>query len=753
MSAYRDVRIVDFSQGLAGPMASMLLGDFEAEVVKIEPPEGDRMADDPGYVTWNRNKQILTLDLEQAGDLARARELIACADVAVFDHAPGELERLGLDGATLTAAHPRLIHAWMPPYGAKGEWSRLPPHHSLLTALTGASFRQASNTDTPVHLVLPLAWYGQAVAGAGAIGAALYERSQSGRGQSVTISGLHGLSAMSSAARAAGSGPLPRGRPQGLSPSYKSYRCADGQWFFLGALFAPFYRSALIALGLGQHVGALSLDPPLARQVLQDLFLTQPREHWLKLLQAADVTCAPVGSREAWFAGDAVEAGGMRLTLEHPRLGPVSMPNVPVRLSETPASVRGLARPGAPDWSPPPASASPEPAPIQRPLAGVRILDLGTVIAGAYAGAILASFGAEVIKVEPIEGDPFRSDGGSFLSCNRGKRGLGIDLKQPAARELFYELARQCDVVIDNYRLGVRERLSIDYATLKAINPRLISCSVTAYGDGGPKASVPGFDGLLQAESGMMTAQGGVGEPVIYTIPACDMSTGVTAAFGVIAALNARNRTGEGQEVRTSLMAQSLTFQSSEITAYQGRPAPDQGGPDCIGLTALRRFYACADGWLALYCERADEALALGSTLGVEVGDPAEALTAPREGALADAIAAELARRPLTTALADLDAAGVAAAPALRGAEAFESDWLWDNGYYQFWSHPRLGEMIAVRGYADFSRAENDVPRPTPDAGEHTIELLLELGQPPERIAALLESGAVFQPVTLAMAY
>jgi crotonobetainyl-CoA:carnitine CoA-transferase CaiB-like acyl-CoA transferase len=752
MSAYRSVRIVDFSQGLAGPMASMLLGDFEAEVVKIEPPHGDRMADNPGYVTWNRNKQILTLDLEQAGDLARARELIACADVAVFDHPPGELERLGLDAASLTREHPFLIHAWMPPYGTVGAWSRAPAHHSLLTALTGAAFRQACNTDTPVHLVLPLAWYGQAAAGAAAIGAALYERARSGRGQSVTVSGLNGMSAVSGAARVVGAPPLARGNPQGLSPSYKAYECADGQWFFLGALFAPFYRSALIALGFADQLGILSLDRLLARQVLQALFRTKPRADWLKILQAADVTCAPVGPREAWFKGEAVEAGGLRVTLPHPKLGEVSMPNVPVRLSDTPGSVRGLARPGAPAWAPRAAPVSAGADADDRPLAGVRVLDLGTVIAGAYAGAILASFGADVIKVEPIEGDPFRSDGGSFLTCNRGKRGLGIDLKQASARELFYDLVRQSDVVIDNYRLGVRERLAIDYQTLKAINPRLISCSVTAYGDSGPRAPVPGFDALLQAEGGMMAAQGGDDEPVLYTIPACDMGTGIVAAFGVIAALNARNRTGEGQEVRTSLMAQSLTFQLGEMTTYEGCPPADHGGRDCVGLTALRRFYPCADGWIALWCETATHAQALASALGLDLGDPRDALAADRDGALAAEIGVALGARTLEAALAELANAGVAVAPAIRGAEAFHSEWLWDNDFYELWSHPRLGEMVSVRGYADFGRSHAGGQRPTPDAGEHTIELLLELGQPPERIAALLESGAIFQPVTLAMA-
>ncbi|HEX2815550.1 MAG TPA: CoA transferase, partial [Phenylobacterium sp.] len=233
MSAYKGVRIADFSQGVSGPMAAMLLGDFEAEVVKVEPPGGDRLKDHPGYHAWNRNKQVVTLDLDAPEGLAAARELIAGADVALFSDPPGRLEALDLDAATLTHVHPGLIHAWMPPYGVRGDWSNIPPHHSLLTALSGVAFRQGCYADQPVHLVLPLIWYGQGVLGASAIGAALLERQRSGKGQAVTVSGLHGLSEVSGPVRVLDQPPLPRGAPLGASPSYRLYECADGQWFFL----------------------------------------------------------------------------------------------------------------------------------------------------------------------------------------------------------------------------------------------------------------------------------------------------------------------------------------------------------------------------------------------------------------------------------------------------------------------------------------------------------------------------------------
>ncbi|MGH6962884.1 MAG: CoA transferase [Phenylobacterium sp.] len=746
MSAYRGVRVADFSQGLAGPMAAMLLGDFEAEIVKVEPPGGDRAKDHPGYHAFNRNKQVLTLDLDTPDGLAAAKSLIAGADVALFSDPPGRLEALGLDGPTLTAAHPALVHAWMPPYGTRGFWSRIPPHHSLLSAMSGVAFRQGCYSDQPVHLILPLLWYGQGVLGASAIGAALLERGRSGKGQAVTVSGLHGVSEVSGPVRLLAAPPLPRGQPLGATPSYRLYRCGDGQWFFLGTLFANFYHKAFEALGIAHHWDTLVLDPLAAREVLTMIFASRPRTDWLQVLQDHGVPCAPVGSREDWFAGDAVAEGDLRQVFQHPTLGEIALPAPPARLSGTPASIRGLAQPidKAPAWMPCAVAGSGRGEGGQ-PLSGVRVLDLGTVIAGAHAGGVLANLGADVIKIEPVEGDPFRSDNGGFQAYNRGKRGLGLDLKQPAARDLFYDLARQADVVLDNYRYGVRARLGIDYATLKAINPRIISCSINAYGDKGPRVTLPGFDPLLQAEGGMMQAQGGLDEPILHTIPVNDVATSAIVSCAVIAALNARERTGEGQEIITSLMAQSLTFQLAEVVAYEGRPANDVGGRDCLGPRALHRFYECADGWMALVCETPDQARALGGVLGIEIG--ADGLTAPRDGALAEAVASALNRRSRDETVMELLAAGVPAAPSLRAAEALESNWLWENETLERWTHPRLGDLIGVRSYADFARTPSGFPHPTPDLGEHSTQVLAELGLPPERIAALLATGAVFEPI------
>ena len=193
MSVFADVRVLDFSDNCAAAMAAMHLGDLGAEVIKVDPTARrarPRRAGLPGLEPQQAASGAGSR--RRPADLGVAQRLVADADVAMFDAVPGVLESLGLDGVALTQAHERLIHVWAPPYGETGRWSALPASHNVLTALTGISSGQASYAGSPVHLVAPLAYYGQANCMATAIGAALFERVRSGLGQRVVVSGLHG---------------------------------------------------------------------------------------------------------------------------------------------------------------------------------------------------------------------------------------------------------------------------------------------------------------------------------------------------------------------------------------------------------------------------------------------------------------------------------------------------------------------------------------------------------------------------------
>jgi crotonobetainyl-CoA:carnitine CoA-transferase CaiB-like acyl-CoA transferase len=742
--AYAGIRVLDFTEGVAGPMAAMLLGDFGAEVVKVEPRGGDRLAGTPGYLAFNRNKQVLTLDLAQAVDKARAKALLAGADIALFDKSPSDLEASGLSAEALAPDHPGLIHAWLPPYGTKGRWRNLPPRHSLLAALSGYCWRQGAEADRPIHLVGPFAWYGQAVTAASAIGAALFERTRSGRGQGLVVSGLHGFAQVGGPVRALDLPRPPRTVPFGTNPRSRLYRCSDGAFIFVCAFFPSFYRKLFEVLGHGDVVDLFVADDEAARNLLDSVFILRPRDEWMALLKAADVPCAPVQDREAWLRSAVVEQAGLRLAFWHPTLGEVAMPSPPAALSATPMRVKGLPEAVAapPAWPMRPAPAAS--AERKAPLAGVRVLNLGTVIAGALPGAMLSFLGADVVKVEGPGGDQFRYDP-LFLALNRGTRSLGLDIARPDGRDLFFDLARQADVVIDNCRFGVRDRLGINYAALKAVNPRIISCSVTAYGDRGERAGTPGFDPLLQAESGIMSAQGGEDDPVYVTMGVNDVGAAGVVCASVIAALNARDRTGEGQEIRTSLLAQSLLFQLGELVTYAGRPATAKGGWDFTGPMALHRYYPCSDGWIGVACETEAEAAALSAAIDLDLGDLGQALKAPRDGGLAARIAARLAGLTRGAASEALLRAGVPAAPVIDMQEVFRDEELRQNRYVERWEHPRRGGVMSVGGYADFLATPGSFSRSSPEFAEHSREVLRDFGVQDAQVDAWVRSAAVFE--------
>ena len=751
MTAFEGLRVVDVSQGLAGPMACMLLADFGAEVVKVEPAGGDRIAHSPGYLTWNRGKARITLDLDHPGGLTRLEELIAGADVAVFDHAPGRLEALGLDATTLGALHPRLIHLWVPPFGVSGPWSHLPEHHGMLAGLTGVAFRQGSYADQPIWLILSMVLHGQAVMAASAAAAAVKDRFRTGLGQAVVVSGAHGNAEIAGPVGLLDSPGMVQGHPLGGSVSYRLYQCADGEWLFLATLFPHFFERAVDALALRERIAnAPPMTDPTA--LVEQVFREQPRAHWLELFARHDVPAAPVSDRADWLKSGPMTDNALRLTFDHPNLGPVEMPGVPIKLADTPGRVRGLMRDATAAElrafaTPRPAVAAPggDPRP---PLAGVKVLDLGTVIAGAYASCILANFGADVIKIESAEGDPFRPFGPGFTTFNRGKRGLGLNLKEPEGRAAFLDLARTADVVIDNYRLGVRKRLGIEYEVLAAVNPRIISASINAYGSTGAEAHLPGFDPLLQARSGMMAAQGGPGgEPVFHTVAINDVATAGVTSFGVIAALIARENTGRGQNIETCLAAQSALFQSAALTTWPGAPQPPAGERDCIGLTALDRYYSCADGWITLGLTTQAQAEALAAVLGVhDWGDRfPDILSQPRRGDLAHEVGAFLREKQRSGLLAALAAANVPAAPVFRADEARDEAWLWESGFFELRSHPLWGDMIASRAFAEFSRGGSGFTRLDPTLGEHSVEVLREYGFDIARIRRLAEARLIFR--------
>lgn len=389
------------------------------------------------------------------------------------------------------------------------------------------------------------------------------------------------------------------------------------------------------------------------------------------------------------------------------------------------------------------------------PLAGVRVIDLSQVIAGPYGPALLAQSGADVVKVEPLEGEMWRAGPpASFQSLNSGKRSLPINLRTAEGRAVMHRLCAWADVLVENFRPGVVERLGVDYATIAALNPRLIYVSVSAFGASGPYSHRPGFDPLLQAMAGTERAQGGPHNPPVFMVVAItDFTTAMLQAGMVTLALFDRERTGRGRKLEFSLLRSALYLNAEGFTRYQGRverPLPDQGQH---GFGPLDRMYRCADDWLFLYATPDDpsgwERLTSVAGLGASLHDEQFATVAARashQEELAAALEAAFGAGNRDAWLAALEAAGVACAPVIvdYASRFFTDEQALANGYFVWGMHPASGLVQQVGNYLDFSATPTDQEgRPYPTLGQHTDELLAELGYGAGEIAALRASGAV----------
>jgi crotonobetainyl-CoA:carnitine CoA-transferase CaiB-like acyl-CoA transferase len=404
--------------------------------------------------------------------------------------------------------------------------------------------------------------------------------------------------------------------------------------------------------------------------------------------------------------------------------------------------------------------AGPPPPPL--PLAGVRVVDLTRVLAGPFASSILSSLGAEVIKVEPPgEPDTTREIGkvlapgisAYFLSTNSGKKAISVDLKSPRGRAVLLDLVRVSDVLLENFRPGVMERLSLSPTELRAANEGLVTASVTSFGETGPRSAWPAFDLVIQAASGAMAATGEPGRPPVrFGFAMGDLAGGLFAAIGVLAALLRRER-GEGRGLAVSVsLEESLTSLSAYLAQYAlvGEPDP---GPVGSGHPSIVPYgaYRTADGWLVvgvigekfwrLFCRAAGlESLA---------ADPRFALNRDRlrnRAELEPLIATVFAARGTDEWLRRLRAEGVPAGPVRSIGEALADPAARASGFVGVIADPRLpgGSVEVLRSPVRFDGGRASEPSPAPAFGEHTKEVLRSiLGYSEEEIAELLASGVV----------
>ncbi|MBI2494466.1 MAG: CoA transferase [Candidatus Rokubacteria bacterium] len=385
------------------------------------------------------------------------------------------------------------------------------------------------------------------------------------------------------------------------------------------------------------------------------------------------------------------------------------------------------------------------------PLERLTVIDLTRARSGPTAVRQLADMGARVVKVaarEEIEGDS-TAMGFDFLNLHRNKRAMTLDLKHPRGLDVLKKLVARADVLVENFRPDVKTRLGIDYAALSAINPRLVYGSISGFGQTGPYADRPGYDQIAQGLGGLMSITGLPGQgPVRVGIPVADLTAGLYLAQGILVALYERETSGRGQWVHTSLLQAMVTMLDFQAARWliDGEIPPQAGNDHPTGIPT--GVFTTADGHINIAASGQTMYQRLCTAIGAPglIGDPRFTTMADRSKnrkAMNAELDRVLGKKPSAEWIEILNAAGVPSGPIYNIKQVFEDPQIQHLGMAQPVRHPERGE-IRVQGLpATLSRTPGAIRRPAPRHGEHTDEILRELGYSAEDIAALRKDGAV----------
>ena len=778
-AALEGIRILDLTTGPAGGIATMILADFGAEVLSIERPGGDQFKDLPAAPMWGRGKKTCELDLDTSSGMETLQGLCGAADVLVCNWRASALARKKLDYENLHEQYPHLVYCHITGFGSKGPRSDYPGYEHVVAACAGRMrlFAGLVDREGPVYSALQVGVHACAQSSVTGILAALLERGDDGEGRLVETSILQGLLTYEQGAMLASQFPdrFPFMLP-GLSAPPNEL--PPGRWMQFGNLLPHLFDNFLRVTELldvladpAYDQAQMLLDPPEKHEEFRERMLLRiqerPAADWMEdfVADGGVVATAHQTSQQALNDPDIVANGHV---IDRPnggvQLGPVA------RLTRTPAS------PGADavqdnelvdKWL---ASKRKKPArKIQNdlPLAGIKVVELATIIAAPLGASFLADMGAEVIKVEQIGGDPYRGLGLGIGSArvNAGKRSISVDLKSDTGREIVLGLISDADVLIHNFRPGVPERLGIGYEQVEAINPAIIYLQCNGYGPDGPGALRPSTHPIPGAAMGGVLFQ--MGERVPKELQGIDdlrlwtkrlmhanevnpdPNTAVVVATSVMLGLVARQRTGQGQQIYIDMFGANAYAHHDDFLSYPGKADRALADAELLGLSATYRLYACDDDqWAFLALTNQQERENFVATLdkaGIQAPD-ANILAAGGTAA-SDALGEMFSKNNAEFWEELLASAGIGCvrADALRPNEF----WLQDSqpqalGLTADTVHPVWGEYKRHGRLVLFDGGGQHLG-PPPLAGQHNDELLLDKGYDAEAVTQLVADGVLWR--------
>src|SRR5436190_954907 len=584
----------DLGLGMAGGVPGMLLADLGARVVRVVGTDTVAIdADVTWSLAWHRDKEIVVTD---DADDVRAR--VAAADVALVYGPEALVESRSLGARDLHALNPALVYARCRP--SRTSTGTVDDYALLVEASAGFCTQLAGHRAGPIFVDVRAAESGTAFLLTTSVLALLRRRALTGVGGWTETSLYDGmlstLGCMIGRSERAPTEVEAYWEHGSTFPNFL-YRCADGELIQVWFGGKGMYAKLLDVLGDEPSVEGYYTDQvkgALNERAIRwrSFFARQPRDTWIGQLRDAGVPCEPV-----LLPGDA---------LADPHLAEIGLAvdrmddghrdvvvAAPISVHPSVSASQNL---------PPGALSDAEAIGEGGLLEGVRVLDFSAFVAGPLGAQVLADMGADVIKVEPPEGEAMRAAAYAVAACQRGKRSIALDLNAPEARPVVERLIKWADVVLHNFRVGVSARLGIDEQTVARLNPNAVYCHASGFGTTGPRAAFPSNDALMQAVTGLERAVGGAGnDPLAPTWIPIDMAGGWVTAAGILAGLYARATSNRGQQVATSLLGAGMLLQSGVFR----RDGSCVRGPELdaqqTGYGPGYRIYECGDGnWLAL---------------------------------------------------------------------------------------------------------------------------------------------------------
>jgi crotonobetainyl-CoA:carnitine CoA-transferase CaiB-like acyl-CoA transferase len=725
----KGLRVVDFGQYIAGPLAAMILGDYGAEVIHIDPPGGPRWDGYKANAVLARGKKNIILDLKDDKDLAAAKKLAATADILIENFRPGVMDRLGLGYEACAAENPTLIYCSLPGFSRYDPERRdLPGWEGIVGAEAGlySGMDFASRSRYIRFDALPLASNFAAVIACHSIVSALIVREKCGRGQFIESSLYDACFEIDSTRTVTPpQSMLPPGteRRKENSTSYAlvrlmaQYPCKDGRYIQT----TPPPRGALsIARALFPADWIDGEVPADAGETVRKLMLERTMQEWEDYAQSVHGAGFAVSKTSAeWLRDKAAVDSRSVIPVEDPILGRTMQPGVPSIMLKSGDSA-GIPR-HLPDADraeilaeldtlaprPVPGSCGPaEPA-----LKGIKVLDLCQVVAGPTCGRLLAEYGAEVLKIN----NPRLTENHTALAGhetqNNGKTCVFLDLKSPEGKTLMDRFIREADIFHCNFAQAAYEHLGVTEEELREKNPSIILSQINIHSLGGGREAMRGHEDLGEAATGMSCRYGGSVKPETLPLLVLDHMTGQMGCLGVMLAVYGRMRTGVAQRVQACLSRSSGLAQLPFMLDYDGKAWDEPAGPEATGYGPLDRIFKAKDGWFYLVAK--DTAAIRSIPLLSGLPEEPEALSAALEARAAEGTAEAWVRL--------LDVPGVAVRRCrFYQVEPPEEEYAKARGITKREYHPGVGMLRTTHGAPRLSLTPTVSVYPSPAPGGDT---------------------------------